>query len=50
MKKQKGEAISAFAVALFAIAVWLGGLASNNYTKLQDAEQRAAQAEQAAKK
>lgn len=48
MKKQKGEAITAFAIVLFSAVVWLAGLASSNYTKAQELEAVKAQAPAAA--
>lgn len=38
MKRQKGEAITAFAIVLFGAFVWIAGIASSHYTKVQEAE------------
>lgn len=42
MKKQKGEAITVFAVLLFAAFVAMTGVASKNYTEVQELKTAAA--------
>lgn len=42
MQKQKGEAITVFAIALFVALIGMTAIASNNHTKVEQMEAAAA--------